>query len=68
MDYDLSRAMVGYWTNFARSGDPNGEGLPVWTPYTAARRESMELGERVGMSGFCGTPRARFIVDHILNE
>ncbi len=68
VDYDLSRAMVGYWTNFARSGDPNGEGLPVWTPYTAARRESMELGERVGMSGFCGTPRARFIVDHILNE
>lgn len=68
MDYDLSRAMVGYWTNFAKYGDPNGAGLPVWTPYTAACRESMELGERVGMSSFCGSPRVRFIVDHILKE
>lgn len=68
VDYDLSRAMVRYWANFARTGDPNGEGLPLWTPYTAARRGSMELGEHIGMTGFCGTPRARFIVEHILNE
>lgn len=68
VDYDLSCAMVGYWTNFAKTGDPNGNGLPVWTPYTAQCRRSMELGERVGMSDFCGSPRARFIVEHILNE
>ena len=23
-----------YWTNFAKTGDPNGEGLAPWTPYT----------------------------------
>lgn len=67
-DYDLSRAMVRYWTNFAKTGDPNGEGLPVWTPYTAASRSSMNLGEHIGMSDFCGSPRTRFIVEHILNE
>jgi len=27
---ELSRQMVGYWTNFARSGNPNGIGLPAW--------------------------------------
>lgn len=68
VDYDLSRAMVRYWANFAKNGDPNGEGLPVWRPYTKAHRQSMELGERIGMSDFCGTQRARFIVDHILNS
>lgn len=68
VDYDLSRTMVSYWTNFAKHGDPNGEGLPEWTPYRAGQRSSMRLGEQIGMSNFCGTPRVRFIVDQILKN
>lgn len=30
VDEDASRAMIGYWTSFARSGDPNGVGRPEW--------------------------------------
>ncbi|WP_446743588.1 carboxylesterase/lipase family protein [Silvibacterium acidisoli] len=34
-DYALSQQIQGYWTNFARTGDPNGEGLPKWPTYNA---------------------------------
>ncbi|HEY1805894.1 MAG TPA: carboxylesterase family protein [Terracidiphilus sp.] len=29
-DRKLSEEMMGYWTNFAKTGDPNGPGLPEW--------------------------------------
>lgn len=32
-DIELSEVMMNYWTNFMKTGDPNGAGLPVWNPY-----------------------------------
>ena len=35
-DYKLSDLMQTYWTNFARTGDPNGDPAPHWPTYDAA--------------------------------
>lgn len=35
-DYKLSDLMETYWTNFARTGDPNGGDAPNWPQYNSA--------------------------------
>jgi carboxylesterase type B len=37
--------MQQYWTNFAKSGNPNGEGLPAWPRFAASEQQVMELGD-----------------------
>lgn len=32
-DRQLAELMASYWTNFAKGGDPNGDGLPLWPPF-----------------------------------
>jgi para-nitrobenzyl esterase len=44
-DEKLSDLMSTYWTNFAKTGDPNGPGLPHWPAYNGPQKyEVMHLG------------------------
>ena len=42
-DMALSGWMMDYWTNFAKTGDPNGEGLPAWPRFSNDAPQSMVL-------------------------
>jgi para-nitrobenzyl esterase len=48
----LSQAMMKYWTNFARTGNPNGQGLVEWPVWSASSGNHVELGDQPkAMSG-----------------
>jgi para-nitrobenzyl esterase len=34
---------AAYWTNFAKTGDPNGAGLPAWPRYASASDQLLEF-------------------------
>lgn len=43
----LTNAMLGYWSNFARTGDPNGAGLVHWPAYRGEEPKVLELGASI---------------------
>jgi para-nitrobenzyl esterase len=42
-DKGMGRTISTYIVNFAKTGDPNGKGLPRWAPYTAASDDIMDF-------------------------
>jgi para-nitrobenzyl esterase len=44
-DINISEAMATYWTNFAKYGNPNGEGLPKWQAFSEKNPEVMYFGK-----------------------
>jgi para-nitrobenzyl esterase len=42
-DHAVSDTIQGYWTNFAKTGDPNGPGLAAWPRFTEADPRMMQL-------------------------
>jgi len=43
LQFALSAQMMGCWTRFAATGDPNGGGAPHWPRFSPARHQIQEL-------------------------
>jgi para-nitrobenzyl esterase len=44
-DRKLAEMMQSYWTNFAKNGDPNGQGLARWTPWNTSKEPFLVFSE-----------------------
>lgn len=63
-DRRLSDLMMSYWTNFAKSGDPNGPGLPTWPKYDA-NDSLIHLDEPVKSGPDTLRPRYEFLLNGV---
>jgi para-nitrobenzyl esterase len=66
-DRELSDQMQRYWTNFAKTGDPNGARLPEWPRYGTSDKDIMELGDATGPIGV-SEPKRKSAFDAYLSR
>jgi para-nitrobenzyl esterase len=67
-DLKVSRMAQSYWVNFARSGDPNGAGLPPWPRYDP-KKDSIFDFRSDGTAGAGPDPwKARLDVTQLATE
>jgi para-nitrobenzyl esterase len=60
-DRKLSEQFMSYWTNFARTGDPNGPGLPEW-PKCGKGDELIHLDSTITSGPDTLRPRYEFLL------
>jgi para-nitrobenzyl esterase len=63
-DRKLSDVMMTYWVNFARTGDPNGPGLPAWPKYAADAERVMLFADEARAGDLPNKPQLDFFTNH----
>jgi para-nitrobenzyl esterase len=60
----LSKMMMAYWTNFAKTGNPNGPGLPEWPKFNPVDQKLLVLDEQVLVEPAGLADRCKFWEEH----
>ncbi len=59
-DRRVADQVSSYWVNFVKTGNPNGETLPEWKPFSPDSPTTMSLGARPGARAIAAKERADF--------
>jgi para-nitrobenzyl esterase len=60
----LSKIMMAYWTNFAKTGNPNAPGLPEWPRFDPNNQKLIVLDEQVRVEPAGLADRCKFWEEH----
>ncbi|MBR5065580.1 MAG: carboxylesterase family protein, partial [Oscillospiraceae bacterium] len=65
--FDLARKMCNYWTNFAKTGDPNGNDadgtpMPTWERFTTDNKHALFFGDEIFMDKTEPTEKETFLL------
>ena len=60
-DREVARMMNTYWANFAKTGDPNGGGLPSWPKYEPEGHSLIHLDSTITSGPHTLRPRYEFL-------
>jgi para-nitrobenzyl esterase len=51
-DHKISEAIMKYWTQFAKMGNPNRQGLPVWPRFTLESNHYLAMEDEVMIKNY----------------
>jgi para-nitrobenzyl esterase len=67
-DQEVSRMAQAYWVNFAKTGDPNGAGLPVWPRHDPSKDVIFEFRPDGSAAGVPDSRKARLDVMQLATD
>jgi len=65
IDRQIAETVSAYWSNFAKSGDPNGDGLAAWPSYAPGSHTTMQLGPHMGAMSTADADKVAFFTDFL---
>lgn len=68
VDHQMANNLSAYWTNFIRTGDPNGTPLPAWPVYTITDKKIMLLGEKQQACSLPDSAALQFLYNRMMMQ
>ena len=65
VDRRVAREVSAYWTDFAKTGDPNTKGLPEWPAFKTGDKTIMQLAARMAPIPLASPAREHFWMEHL---
>lgn len=63
-DQAMSDLVSSYWVNFARNGDPNGQGLPAWPAFSTTAQNAMHFDGQSSARPVPNMPQIKALDDY----